>query len=189
MLLLTITSSSICVITALRISAIHKLDPTDITYTAVDFGIYNIAETLLGIFNACLPVTRPVFQKLSSSEYLQWTQCSICTSGHDSDSQNQWHWAVTPAKSYSHGPGKRSTQKVDDAFYPLGNIASERQKASVETSAISNESLADVEAHPAAGGSVKVVDTIRTIQGWNANSSIQSPNLDERHEKAVMEGV
>ncbi|KAL4903832.1 hypothetical protein BDW74DRAFT_155471 [Aspergillus multicolor] len=57
---------AICIITIFRINMINDLVSTDLTYTTTPLMIFTILEPLLGIILACLPLLRPVFERVSA---------------------------------------------------------------------------------------------------------------------------
>lgn len=65
---------SICIVTALRIYSIARLDFTDVSYNMVSANIWSSLEPCLGIVNACLPVLQPALAKTFGFDALEWTQ-------------------------------------------------------------------------------------------------------------------
>lgn len=57
----------ICIISAIRIHSIAKLDFMNFSHSVVADGIYSALEPCLGVVNACLPVLQPVSNKISTS--------------------------------------------------------------------------------------------------------------------------
>ena len=164
-------SCRILVITACRISAIHLLDPMNITYTAFTFGIYNLLETLLGIFNACLPVTRPVFQKVYNTDFFVWTRGSKESKpSSGGDSQKQWIWGLPKSRSTAHGSDKKKFQQLDEQFYPLSTIGT-RNETSVGSWAGGNLGSTDLEAQSTDMDIIEPNDAIRVTRNWDIKSS------------------
>jgi hypothetical protein len=62
--LLITTRSRIIIITSVRIRFFSELDPADITYTFSKIALLSSLVPLLGIINANLPISAPVFQKV-----------------------------------------------------------------------------------------------------------------------------
>lgn len=59
---------SICILSIVRVVAIKRLNLSlDLTYDSVSNNIYTSLEPTLGVINACLPLLRPVFSKLSGN--------------------------------------------------------------------------------------------------------------------------
>ena len=56
---------SVCVISALRLVEIIRLDSKDLSYGVVLDSIWTFLEPSLGIVNACLPVSQPVLTQIS----------------------------------------------------------------------------------------------------------------------------
>ncbi|RDW74451.1 uncharacterized protein DSM5745_07113 [Aspergillus mulundensis] len=67
---------AICIITIFRINMINDLVSTDLTYTTAPLMIFTILEPLLGIILACLPLLRPVFERVSAFRTLHSSQAS-----------------------------------------------------------------------------------------------------------------
>ena len=61
----------VCIITILRIASIPSIAPGDLTYTSVKTDVYSILEPSLGITSACLPIMRPLFEKMIPSRFLR----------------------------------------------------------------------------------------------------------------------
>lgn len=61
---LTAISSSICIISVLRMKSLLTVSYTDITYSVVDALIWSMLEPALGIALACMPIIRPLFSKI-----------------------------------------------------------------------------------------------------------------------------
>ncbi|MCJ1246343.1 hypothetical protein MMC30_003550 [Trapelia coarctata] len=57
----------VCIISILRISSFFTITPEDLTYSKVPADIYSNLEPSLGIVCACLPIMRPIFDKLFPS--------------------------------------------------------------------------------------------------------------------------
>ena len=61
----------VCIITVLRIASIPFISPEDLTYTSVKTDVYSTLEPSLGIVSACLPIMRPLFEKVIPSRFLR----------------------------------------------------------------------------------------------------------------------
>ncbi|CBF79121.1 uncharacterized protein ANIA_10886 [Aspergillus nidulans FGSC A4] len=71
---------AICIITVFRVNMINDLVSTDPTYTTTPLMIFTILEPLLGIILACLPLLRPVFERVSAFRTLH-SSCDSRGSG------------------------------------------------------------------------------------------------------------
>lgn len=60
-------------VTILRIVAVKQLKLTDLSYSAVNDGIWSELEPCLGIVNACLPVLQPALAEILTFNVLTWT--------------------------------------------------------------------------------------------------------------------
>ncbi|MCJ1393209.1 hypothetical protein MMC18_006081 [Xylographa bjoerkii] len=60
----------VCIISILRIISIFSISLADITYTKVPTDIYSILEPSLGIICACLPILRPIFDRILPASLL-----------------------------------------------------------------------------------------------------------------------
>jgi hypothetical protein len=63
--------SSICIVSMLRVIYIARMNLHDFSYTYADLGMWSIVEAQLGVMNACLPVMRPVIDRLIKSRVSQ----------------------------------------------------------------------------------------------------------------------
>lgn len=73
-------TSSICVLTILRINSVQILDLTDVTSSCAPLALWTVLEPTLGVVNACLPVMRPALQKIFGSDAILWTLLSTRSS-------------------------------------------------------------------------------------------------------------
>ncbi|KAL9062620.1 MAG: hypothetical protein Q9161_009779 [Pseudevernia consocians] len=55
----------VCIVSILRVVAIHKLSTVDLSYTSVSDGVWSILEPSLGIVASCLPIMQPVLSRRS----------------------------------------------------------------------------------------------------------------------------
>jgi hypothetical protein len=55
----------------LRITYIARMDLHDFSYTYADLGMWSTVEPQLGVVNVCLPVMRPVLERLIKSQASQ----------------------------------------------------------------------------------------------------------------------
>lgn len=104
----------ICCLTAARIKSVLSLDPLDFTYSVVPDLVFGALEIELGIVNACLPLLRPVLNKLSGSEWDFATGWTRKTDMGDRSSKNQ------KGSGYVN---HRSFDRLPDNIYPLSGVA------------------------------------------------------------------
>ena len=55
---------SACVASIVRVVAFNQVNPLDVTYTTAPAGIWTVIEQAMGVICACLPTTRPLFERL-----------------------------------------------------------------------------------------------------------------------------
>ena len=70
------TVDRICVLSAVRVSAIANLDYEDFSYSVVADGVYSVLEPCLGVINASLPVLQPVADKIGHSRMFSFLRGS-----------------------------------------------------------------------------------------------------------------
>ena len=58
---------SACVASIVRVTAFNQVDPEDVPYTITPAGIWTVIEQSMGIICACLPTTRPIFDRVRSN--------------------------------------------------------------------------------------------------------------------------
>ncbi|KAL8715376.1 MAG: hypothetical protein Q9220_000709 [cf. Caloplaca sp. 1 TL-2023] len=155
---------AICVITILRIVSVHNLDLNDLSYTAVEDGIWSDLEPCLGIVNACLPVLQPAVAQMSGFRVFNWTHKGTRDSA--TVSPRQWLGAASsPTKGIkSHDRDVRHFQELGDDWYLLREGASN----------------ADCRAVPLAGdrrsgrggglGAMAESGDIKITKGWEVSS-------------------
>ncbi|KAF2849616.1 hypothetical protein T440DRAFT_398769 [Plenodomus tracheiphilus IPT5] len=56
----------ICIISALRIAAIERLDYKNFSHSVVSVTLYSVLEPCLGAMNACLPLLQPAVNRMAS---------------------------------------------------------------------------------------------------------------------------
>ncbi|KAL8832176.1 MAG: hypothetical protein Q9170_004993 [Blastenia crenularia] len=157
----------IVVITGLRISAIYDLNSSDITYTSPHFALYNVLETLLGVFNSCLPVTRPIFQMLFEKSSLLGSKGS-----HDSafrrgaGTRRNLYQKFKRSKPRNRGSDKDSFQELHDDRYGLSNIATATNETSIGTPVKTTNST-DLEEQLIDSEQMKPLDRIKVTRAWD----------------------
>ena len=156
----------ICVVTILRIVSVHNLSLTDLSYSAVDDGIWSDLEPCLGIVNACIPVLKPAFAELSNSKAFAWTHR---TSKSSNTSPSDWpKKPVSPAKQ-GYDADRRMFEMLEDDGFPLTEGVS-RMNVGSETciGKAEKRDLEDVEVGINPGD-------IRVTRGWEINSVLNNP--------------
>ncbi|KAI9875186.1 MAG: hypothetical protein M1830_008779 [Pleopsidium flavum] len=101
------SSSSVCIVSIVRLITLVSVSYTDITYSVVDALIWSMLEPALGVTLACLPVMRPLFQKVFPARSRNRTKESN-NSGFD-------------AKAFD----SKNFRRLDELAYPLrpvGNV-------------------------------------------------------------------
>jgi len=91
----------------------------DITYSSANLALFNALETTLGIINTCLPVLRPVMQKISSPGMFEWT-----TAWTNNTTNGSRRWYETSSVRDPKSQGERFN-RIDDQLYPLNEYAPE----------------------------------------------------------------
>ena len=76
-------TSSICAITLIRITLITEIHGHNTMQQYLSIPLVTCLEPLLGIINACLPVTKPAFSKIGAASIfgLSWSRAPIPTKG------------------------------------------------------------------------------------------------------------
>ena len=55
---------SACIASIVRVATFNQVNPIDVAYTIAPTAIWTVIEQALGIICACLPTTRPLFDRL-----------------------------------------------------------------------------------------------------------------------------
>ncbi|KAM0798209.1 hypothetical protein BDR22DRAFT_399277 [Usnea florida] len=162
----------ICVITSLRIDAIYLIDPKDVTYSETNFALYNNLEVLLGIFNACLPVTRPVLQKISNKSHLLWTENFSRPGGSTGvSSAKKWLMGLAKLTANTGSSDNSKFRQLEEQIYPMNDAkGGKRNETVIGTAESENLSTRDQEAH-SGGVDANENDSILVTRGWHINSS------------------
>ena len=121
---------SVCVVSILRVAAIHNLIEADFSYTSASGGIWSIlgecilttaatvqgltkAEPSLGIVASCLPIMQPVLSRLREliSTLFSWTRDT---------SQRSLRASSRPLPDHDQTPLTKPSP--EDRMYPLSNL-------------------------------------------------------------------
>lgn len=129
---------SICVVTALRIVYLVKLDYSDFSYSGGLFSIWSIVENNLGIVNACLPVMRPLLRKIPDWFPFLWLRNKRFKQIME-NKKPCLGTTLTKAPCSSDCHSNRSERSVDQ-IYPLTNLSGTRN----HISALGNEKKSDL---------------------------------------------
>lgn len=89
-------------------------DHPDLTYNIAPLAMWTNLEPILGVFNACLPVVRPVFRKLCRSNLSTGS-----TQSRGGIKYNpSWVGSLAKTRIRNNPPG---SHQFDDLSYPLTN--------------------------------------------------------------------
>ena len=162
----------IVVITACRVGSVHLLELDDFTYSGYTFSIYNNLELLLGIFNACLPVTKPVLQNIFGRQYFTWRSGRKDSNpSSPNDSQKVHLWGVPQSTTYC-GPGKDDSRNDHDGKRYPGGFLARQNPTSFESWPNGRSESNDTEAQSIDMPTIKASDAIRVTRAWNVNPTI-----------------
>ena len=108
--------SSICLLCGIRLKFVLELDPSDPTWTVVNFGLFGAIEPMLGIISASLPILPPVILKLKDGLVLFKKQPIHTRRGPANHSKNlQWVDGVLRTEH----PNTSHFNRLDDNLYSL----------------------------------------------------------------------
>ena len=107
--------NSICIITLLRIKATHDLNGMNTAEQYALIVLLTSLESSLGVINACLPVSRPVFDKLKSSSLVSalssWTSIKRDATSRDYEMHAKPKVTTWPVKNNSQREEKKTCQE------------------------------------------------------------------------------
>jgi hypothetical protein len=103
------------VITLLRILYLHNMDLLDLSYSGAALARWSVLEPTLGVVNACLPVMRPVLQKLLGSSRFEWTKASR-GSRKNVDAESEWLPGPAKGAPSSHPDTKHFHRLTNDSY-------------------------------------------------------------------------
>lgn len=112
LLIISDPQNRICIITILRIKYLNDLDLHNITYSIAPEGLFTLLEPTLGIISACLPVVRPVLNKLSKNAPIPSTEQYGSKSARAASARHSSH-------GQNGGFAPKRFQRLDDYAYPL----------------------------------------------------------------------
>lgn len=105
--------SSICIISTIRLAVLVTFDKPDLTYNIAPLAMWTNLEPILGVFNACLPVIRPVLRKFCRSNLSTGS-----TQSREIRYNPLWVGSLAKARIRNNHP---DFHQFDDLSYPLTN--------------------------------------------------------------------
>ncbi|KAL9595945.1 MAG: hypothetical protein Q9219_006136 [cf. Caloplaca sp. 3 TL-2023] len=132
----------VCIISVLRVVAIHELDPLDLSYTSAADGIWSILEPSLGIVAACLPIMQPVLSRLT--EYT-----ATLFSRNKGTSQRTLRASSKQMPDHDERPLNDRNRDIEDRLYPMSDFTEafhggETEYPSSNTEATTLEGIQDL---------------------------------------------
>jgi hypothetical protein len=112
----------ICIISLLRVIYVHNLNLADFWYSSAGLANWSVLEPTLGIVNACLPVLRPVAQKILGSKVFAWKSGSGEGSAQ-AISRRSFSYGVKRGEKCTDDGESRLSSGAERQLYPLDTIS------------------------------------------------------------------
>ena len=97
--------NSICIITLVRIKVTADMNATNATKNTALISLLTCLESSLGVVNACLPVSRPVLDKLKPDSLIRalwsWTSTKCGATSHDYEMHTKPKQIISPVENKS----------------------------------------------------------------------------------------
>lgn len=168
----------ICVMTGLRINAAMALNAKnltsaeDLTYNVSKVAVLTCLESLLGIFDACLPVCRPILQRIFRFDRCGMARTSnkgiSCTAA---DNRRTRLYRRNNSLPNGYGYQKSSFQPLDGHEYPLERMEEIASKVSVSTNVPKYQESADARPRNPQADIKTPHGGIRVTKEWNISTT------------------